>query len=386
MTDQATERFLELIRQSAQIQTMQNLVLSVPKGTDAEKIRCTMRKISENLCIQMEYKFSEGRVRQKNLPLDEFADAVQAELAVFARADLHDSGGSASLMRSKKGKRTLITHGTIGNGEKQSLAGNDRKKQYFLDGSEPFLYHLGISNDKGRVHDKKQAKFRQINRFLEQVQIILKELPVAGTLNVADLCCGKSYLSFAVYHYLVNVLKRDVEMDCMDLKESVMLDCARIASLCGFAKMHFQAGDVSKYTTDKPIHLLISLHACDTATDLVLERGITLGAKAILATPCCHRQLSRELDCPPLSFISRHPVLKYKLCDAATDALRILHLEACGYTCDALEFTDPEDTPKNVLIRAVRRGGVDYKKAAGNDAQARYQEALRYLTKVKSED
>jgi len=386
MTDHAEERFLELTLQSAQMQTLQNLVLSAPKGTDAEKIRCTMRNISENLCIQMEYKFSEGRVRQKNLPLDGFVDAVRTELAVFARADLHDSGGSASLMRSKKGKLTLITHGTIGSGKKQSLTGNDRKKQYFLDGSEPFLYHLGISNEKGRVHDKKQAKFRQINRFLEQVQIILKELPAAGTLHIADLCCGKSYLSFAVYHYLVNVLKRDVVMDCMDLKESVMLDCIRIASLCGFAEMHFQAGDVSKYTTDKPVHLLISLHACDTATDLVLDRGIALGAKAILATPCCHRQLSRELNCPSLSFISRHPVLKYKFCDAATDALRILRLEACGYTCDALEFTDPEDTPKNVLIRAVRRGGVDYKKAVGNDAQARYQEALRYLTGMKTED
>lgn len=386
MTDHAEERFLELTLQSVQMQTLQNLVLSAPKSTDAEKVRCTMRKISDNFCIQMEYKFSEGRVRQKNLPLDAFADAVQAELAVFARADLHDAGGSASLMRSKKGKLTLITHGTIGSGEKQSLKGNDRKKQYFLDGSETFLYYLGISNDKGRVHDKKQAKIRQINRFLEQVQIILKELPAAGTLYIADLCCGKSYLSFAVYHYLVNILKRDISMDCMDLKESVMLDCARIASLCGFAEMHFQAGDVSKYTTDKPVHLLISLHACDTATDLVLERGITLGAKAILATPCCHRQLSRELDCPSLSFISRHPVLKYKFCDAATDALRILRLEACGYTCDALEFTDPEDTPKNVLIRAVQRSTIDYKKAAGNDAQARYQEALRYLTGAKTED
>lgn len=386
MTDQVAERFLKLIQQSVQMQTLQNLVLSAPKGTDAEKIRCTMRKISKNLCIQMEYKFSEGRVRQKNIPLDGFVDAVQTELAFFARADLHDSGGSASLMCSKKGKRTLITHGTIGSGEKPSLTGNDRKKQYFLDGSEPFLYHLGISNEKGRVHDKKQAKFRQINRFLEQVQIILKELPVAGTLHITDLCCGKSYLSFAVYHYLVNVLKRDVLMDCMDLKESVMLDCARIASLCGFAEMHFQVGDVSKYTTDKPVHLLISLHACDTATDLVLERGIALGAKAILATPCCHRQLSRELDCPPLSFISRHPVLKYKLCDAATDALRILRLEACGYTCDALEFIDPEDTPKNVLIRAVRRDVVDYKKTVSKDAQARYQEALQYLTGTKTED
>lgn len=382
MTDTTTEQFLTLIRQATQMQTLQNLVLSIPKGADAEKIRCTLRKMSENLCVQMEYKYSEGRVRQKNLTLDAFLEVITPQLSVFARADLHDSGGSASLMRSKKGKLTLLTHGVIGSGEKQVLSGNDRKKQYILDGSEPFLYHLGISNEKGRVHDKKQAKFRQINRFLEQIQLILKELPSDGTLYIADLCCGKSYLSFAAYHFLVSIAGRDIVMDCVDLKESVMLDCARIATLCGFEGMHFQSGDVSQYTSDKPVHLLISLHACDTATDIVLERGIALGAKVILATPCCHRQLSRELDCPPLSFISRYPVLKYKFCDAATDALRILRLETEGYTCEALEFTDPEDTPKNVLIRAVLRDTIDYKKSGGARAQAHYQEALQYLTGI----
>lgn len=383
MTDSTIERFLSLIQKAIQMQTMQNVVLSAPKNGEVKKIYCTLRKISENLCIQAEYKCSEGRVRQKNLSADMFLKTIAAELETFARADLHDSGGSASLLCSKKGKITLIIHGAIGSGEKQALSGNNRDKKYILDGSEAFLYHLGIANEKGRIHDKKQAKFRQINHFLELIQSILKELPPDGTLYVADLCCGKSYLSFAAYYFFANILNRTVEMDCVDLKESVMLDCARIASLCSFTGMHFRTGDISKYTSDKAIHLLISLHACDTATDLVLDRGIALGAKVILATPCCHRQLSRKLDCSHLSFISRHPVLKYKFCDAATDALRILRLEACGYTCDALEFTDPENTPKNVLIRAVKRDTIDYKRSIGEDAQMRYRKAWNYLTQTE---
>lgn len=377
MTDKESVQFLTLIQRSVDMQTMRNLVLSAPKEGEVQKIRCTLRQLSGSLCVQMEYKCTEGRVRQKNFSPDAFVSAIQMELGAFSRADLHDSGGSASLLRSKKGKITLITHGAIGQGEKQTAMGNNRKKQYILDGSEAFLMHLGISNTQGRVHDKKQAKFRQINRFLELVQSIVQELPQTGLLHVADLCCGKSYLSFAVYHYLTHIQKRDVVMDCVDLKESVMQDCAQIAAQCDFTGMHFRAGDVSKFQTDTSIDLLISLHACDTATDLVLDRGIVLGAKVILATPCCHRQLSRELNCSSLSFIARHSVLKYKFCDAATDALRILRLEACGYVCDALEFTDPEDTPKNVLIRAIRRSSITNYKGAKEE---RYREAYFYLT------
>ncbi len=377
MTETKLVQFLSLIQQAVEMQTLQNVILSAPKEGEVQKIRCTLRQLSGGRCVQMEYKCTEGRVRQKNLSPDAFLNVIQEELGAFARADLNDSGGSASLLHSKKGKITLITHGQVGSGAKQSVVGNDRKKQHILDGSEPFLIHLGVSNARGRVHDKRQAKFRQINHFLEIVQGVVEKLPKSGMLHVADLCCGKSYLSFAVYYYLTSIQKRDVVMNCVDLKESVMQDCAQIAALCGFTGMHFRAGDVSKFQADAPIDLLISLHACDTATDLVLDRGVALGARVILATPCCHRQLSRELDCPPLSFIARYPVLKYKFCDAATDALRVLRLEACGYTCDALEFTDPEDTPKNVLIRGIRRGDLtDYKGVR----KAQYRAAYTYLT------
>lgn len=221
----------------------------------------------------------------------------------------------------------LSVRGSVGSGKPCEIYG-EKEKNYILDGSEDFLIHLGISDKSGRVHDKKQAKFRQINRFLEHVGDMMKHLPKDGVLRVADLCCGKSYLSFAVCYYLTRVLHREIIIDCVDLKESVMDFCRDIAEKCGFSEMTFTAGDVSKYSPDTAPDLVISLHACDTATDIVLERAAVLGASAVLATPCCHRSLSRALDCGELDFIARNSVLKSKFCDAATDALRILRLEA----------------------------------------------------------
>ena len=208
----------------------------------------------------------------------------------------------------------------------------------------------------------------------------MKYLPKEGIIRVADLCCGKSYLSFAVYYYLTRVLNREVSMDCMDLKESVMKYCAEIAGLCGFEGMNFAFGDVTKYEPANKPHLVISLHACDIATDIVLDRGIALSADVILSTPCCHRDLSRKLQCPDLDFIADHSILKSKFCDAATDALRILRLEACGYNCTAIELIDPDDTPKNVLIRAIRRKTVDYGGAIARNAEDKYKNAYLYLT------
>ena len=173
---------------------------------------------------------------------------------------------------------------------------------------------------------------------------------------------------------------RSVNMFCMDLKQSVMEYCADVAEKCGFKGMVFEAGDVNAYLTSQKPHLVISLHACDIATDIVLDKGSSLNADVILSTPCCHRDLSRRLDCADLDFISRHSILKSKFCDAATDALRILRLEACGYNCTAIELIDPDDTPKNVLIRAIKNNRIDYGGTVARAALEKYKNAHLYLT------
>ncbi|MDY3925462.1 MAG: SAM-dependent methyltransferase [Eubacteriales bacterium] len=194
-----------------------------------------------------------------------------------------------------------------------------------------------------------------MNRFLELVRDCLGHLPPAGPLRICDLCCGKSYLSFAVYHYFAKMLGRDVRMTGVDLKPDVIAYRTDVAQKLGFDGLKFLCGDVSRYEADGPVDLVISLHACDIATDFVLERAVAWRARVILSTPCCHHELNHRIDCPPLAFLTDHSMLRQKFCDAATDALRLKYLEAHGYTTAALELIDPEETPKNVMLRGVRR-------------------------------
>ncbi len=376
MIDAKSLEFGRLCAVSAENNTLKNFVLSSSKDPEVQKIKGTLRAVSGQNVVQLEYFCSEGRVRQENVSVGRLAEVISEKTEFFSRCDLNDSGGQASLMRSKKGKLTLVKHGNIGKGDKVEPIG-DRIKNYILKGDEEFLFYLGISDKNGRVHDKKQSKYRQINRFLEYVGDMMKYIPKDGTIYVADLCCGKSYLSFAVYYYLTKVLSREVFMDCMDLKESVMNYCSEIAQKCGFDGMHFSAGDVTGYEPANKPHLVVSLHACDVATDIVLERACTLGADVILSTPCCHRQLSRELDCEPLKFVSSNSVLKSKMCDALTDALRVLRLEAEGYKAEAVELIDPDDTPKNVLIRAHKNKNLSYGR---NNKIDEYKTAYKFLT------
>lgn len=372
--------FLKLAKKSAICSTLVSLVLSAPVSGDVLKIRGTLKLISGKKTVQLELHCTEGRMRHINAEPEKL-DEVLAPYAgvVFKRGEVIDNDGSAMLMISKKNKATVITKGKLKSKPVQSLdiapdVGNDRVKNHILTGTEEFLHYLGVSDKSGRVHDKMRPKFRQINRFCEQIRDIVKYLPKTGVIRCADLCCGKSYLSFAAYHYLANILGREVDMTCIDLKESVIDFCAKSASELRFDGMHFICDDIANYEPAEPPHLVISLHACDVATDIVLDSASSCRAGVILSTPCCHHDLFRKMNCPTLSFIEDRSILKQKFCDAATDAMRLLRLEAMGYRTDAIELIDPEETPKNVLLRGVLTGGYNEKKAA------EYKTAYEFLT------
>ena len=208
------------------------------------------------------------------------------------------------------------------------------------------------------MHDKKQGKFRQINRFIEHIEGVYDKLPKSGEISVYDLCCGKSYLSFAVYYYLTAVKKREVRMLGVDLKRDVISWCASLAQRLGYDGMRFICDDIAALPDDEAPDMVISLHACDVATDIVINRAIELGAKIILSTPCCHRYLNDKINAEALGFVTDYPHLKNKMCEAITDAIRLARLSAAGYKVSALELTDPENTPKNTLLRAVREDKV----------------------------
>lgn len=381
MTNEKIEAFSTLVKTSAVSGTLLNVVFHSPKSGDAVKAKGTLRSISGEVVLQIETALTEGRVRQKNLPLGTLDSALCEYFDIFSKADLNDASGSASLMISKKGAVTLIKKGRIGETKAAVVLhqSNDREKKHLLDGSEPFLYALGVSDENGRVHDKRQSKFRQICRFAEYIAEAEQKLKKDGALYVCDLCCGKSYLSFAAYHVLTEICGREVRMACVDLKESVMEYCANIAKQVSMDGMTFYAMDINDFVPAEKPDLVISLHACDVATDIVLNFASKYRADVILSTPCCHHQMNREMNCPTLDFIGSRPILRQKLCDAATDALRLLKLESEGYKTDATELIDPEETPKNVMLRAVRQKRFDPTSADAQAKLAEYRETYRFM-------
>lgn len=364
----------DLLTDAAGAGLLEKAVFSKCRDRAVVRIVLTLRLVRNNVVLQAEtFRQAEvaavsGKTKpvqagQENLPLDspsgQTRDRLTGLIAACDQINLITTAGNAEFRRSRNGAEILLGAAKVraaldaaqlpgGSAPRKiDIAGHDRVKQHILTGAEPFLIRLGVSDATGRVHDKKQPKFRQINRFLELIRDTESALPATGCLHICDLCCGKSYLSFAVYHYFTAIRHREVHMVGVDMKADVMDACNDIARDLGMTGLAFLCADISLYESDEPVDMVISLHACDTATDLVLGKAIEWKAKVVLSTPCCHHELNRTLNCPELEFIARHSLLRQKLCDAATDALRLARLEAAGYEVAALELIDPEETLKN---------------------------------------
>lgn len=376
MTDSTIGKALSDILVSAKDGKLQTAVVSKFPTGEINKVRIAPKDISRKRILQFEYFLTEGRLRHDNADETRAKELLCELVASGARQiDVNCADLTGVFMVSKKGKMSYVRRKKVSEAGPSECSSNDRKKDHIFTGCEEFLIELGVSDKSGRVHDKKQSKFRQINRFCESVGDIVKYLPHNREVNVADLCCGKSYLSFAVYDYLTRIVGMKVNMACVDLKKSVIDFCAATAEKLGFSGMHFICDDIWRFNAPEDLDLVISLHACDTATDAVLDFAVAHGAKVVLSTPCCQHEMFSLMDQKHLDFIAKHSILKQKLCSVATDALRCARLEACGYKVTAMELIDPEETPKNVLIRAVlRRPGIDLAKADY------YAEKYRFMT------
>ena len=372
----------EIIKKAARRGALKKAVLSKPSDKTVLRAVITQKTISQKRVLQIENFMRDNKALHKNITLED-TEALPDLLDGFLQINVITTVGDCELKRSKSGTVTLLgskkLEAALSENQIEALpeSGNNQKKSYILNGSEPFLKLLGVSDKNGRVYDKKQAKFRQINRFLEHIRDITKHLPAEGPLYVCDLCCGKSYLSFAAYHYLRHVLGREVIMSGVDLKADVIQYCNDVCEMLNFDTLKFYCCDISTYNPGFAPALVISLHACDTATDLVLENAMRWNARVILSTPCCHHELNHTINCPALSFVTDHSMLRQKLCDAATDALRLKLLEAHGYAVDALELIDPEETPKNILLRAIKKTTPD--SPAAKRAMEEYLTARQFL-------
>lgn len=299
----------------------------------------------------------------------------------YKQLDLQCSEYSFHVLVGKKGNISIKRNRQCS--VKKIDLSHDRKKQYILDGSEtiPFLVDLGIQTKDGKIVDKKRKKLAQINRFLEFIRDILPELRKrredGRPLRIIDFGCGKSYLTFAVYYYLSVRNRFDVRMTGLDLKEDVIRRCGELAVKYGYDNLHFSQGDIRSYEGEGGADLVISLHACDTATDFALAQAVQWGAGVILSVPCCHHELNRQIAGELLEPLFKYGILKERFAALLTDALRGSLLEQQGYDVQILEFIDMEHTPKNLLIRAVKR---DRAKAPGTGRpEERYEELCEAL-------
>lgn len=290
---------------------------------------------------------------------------------VFRQAQAETNGWTGQILCSKKGNvtvkkknKTMKINGAenravIENAWKQGLSHN-RKKNYILEEGKavPFLVDLGVQTKDGKTVSSRYDKFRQINRFLEFIEDILPKLDKSRESVIIDFGCGKSYLTFAMYYYLKELKGYPVRIIGLDLKEDVIRKCNELAVRYGYDKLNFYPGDIASFEGVDHVDMVVTLHACDTATDYALEKAVRWGASVILSVPCCQHELNGQMESELFDPLFRYGIIKERMAALYTDALRAEILEACGYRTQILEFIDMEHTPKNLLIRAVRQGGA----------------------------
>jgi hypothetical protein len=381
------KKLSELIILAVKKNALRRAVFSKSHDKALQKMVITLAVAHGRPALQAEFFHRDNKATHKNFQLTEELPTTLCELiGSFSQVNLLCVGGECEYRESKSGKTVLLGGdklkkylSALPDAQSNTLISAGKKeKSYILDGSEPFLRALDVSDENGRVYDRKQAKFRQINRFLELIRDVEDKLP-KGEIRICDLCCGKSYLSFAVYHYFANVKKYKVTMTGIDLKSDVIAYCSRVASALKFDGLEFICADIREYKTDELPQLVISLHACDIATDVVLQKAAEWNTDVILSTPCCHHEMNHNINCEALSFITEYSMLRQKLSDAATDALRLCRLEALGYSTAAIELIDPDETPKNIMLRAIRKKNFKIDSKEAKEALERYRAAKAFL-------
>lgn len=381
------QKLSQLILLAVKKNTLRRAVFSKPHDKALQKMVLTLSLAQGKPVLQAEFFHRDNKATHKNFHLtDDILDSLCALISPFSQVNLLCVGGECEYRESKAGKTILLGGdklekylNSLSNAENDALISSGKKeKSYILDGSEAFLRALDVSDENGRVYDRKQPKFRQINRFLELIRDVEDKLP-KDEIRICDLCCGKSYLSFAVYHYFANVKKYKVRMTGVDLKSDVIEYCSSVAKKLNFDGLEFICGDIREYKTDEIPQLVISLHACDIATDIVLMKAAEWNTDVILSTPCCHHEMNHNINCEALSFITEYSMLRQKLSDAATDALRLCRLEALGYSTSAIELIDPDETPKNIMLRAIRKKNFRKDSKEAKAALERYKAAKVFL-------
>ncbi len=337
--------------------SLTSLVLSRPRSRQgsARKISVSPVMVRGELVYQFASRF-EREETHENIAAENVSTKV-FELIGSQYRDCHlmTTDTDYQLRTNKKGRVRLSQ--SKSSRPAVTVTDHDRRKHHLIPDGQPcaFLEAIGVMTSDGRVKASRQKKFRQINRYLELVEHIIPNLPSDGRINVVDFGCGKSYLTFALHHLLTQIHGREVSIVGLDRKTDVLAECQQIAERLGLKGLRFEEGDIAAFDTTEPVHLAVSLHACDTATDDAIAQAVRWKSDVILAVPCCQHELARKVASDWLPGMQQFGILQERLATLLTDSLRAQALETVGYRTQVVEFIDMEHTAKNVLIRAVRR-------------------------------
>ena len=348
----------ELLEQCIQKNLIDLTISGLKKKNEELPVKIKVRPVA--MKDKIEYQVSEfiGRkVFHKNYKKDELKkkitdwmqeDYKQAQFTMTDATAQILSGKNSQTVKYKKCKEVRV----------QRDLSHNRTKRYILPEGTPvgFLIDLGVMTKEGKIVRQKYDKYRQINRFLEFVEDILPQLSKEREQTIIDFGCGKSYLTFAMYYYLKELKGYDIRIIGLDLKEDVIAHCNELKDKYGYGKLSFLVGDIASYTDVDAVDMVVTLHACDTATDYALAKAVQWGAKVILSVPCCQHEANRMMENELLQPVLQYGILKERMAAIMTDAVRANLLTAKGYDTQILEFIDMEHTPKNLLIRAVYTG------------------------------
>ena len=357
------EKVFELLKENFENKNITKCIFSNMKG-DYEYTKIIIKPliIKNNFVYQFE-QFKNNKAYHSNLTVEESIQKISTIIENFYQYVVFTTEADIQIIR---GKKDFNMKSTCNQKEICSLEHNKIKKYILEEGTPiPFLIRLGIMGEDGKVFKKSYDKFRQINKYLEFIDETIKELKnkkyIDTHIKAVDFGCGKSYLTFALHYYLKNIQNMTFEVIGLDLKKDVIEHCNQIAKDLNMENIEFLTGDIKDFNKLKNVDLIFSLHACNNATDYSLLKGLELGAKAILAVPCCQHEFNQKMSQNKKSEffafenpIGKHGILLEKFASLATDALRAQALELCGYKTQVMEFIDMEHTPKNILIRGIK--------------------------------
>lgn len=372
---------LEKILNDGINENLYQLTVSNPRNASgAEKLKIRPVLVKGKLEFQ-QTAYVGTKVFHENFSKDSLVEKLLIDFREnFKQGEMENKEFRATVLVSKKGRITIKTKKTTTTEREIDLSHNRAKKYILEEGIPvPFLVELGVQTKEGRIVKAKYDKFKQINRYLEFIRDVLPILPKDRTVNIIDFGCGKSYLTFAMYYYLKVLNKYDIRVIGLDLKDDVIETCNRLSKQFGYdGALKFIRGDISTFEGDYKPDMVVTLHACDTATDYALEKAVRWGASVILSVPCCQHEVNKQISCRELEPVLKYGILKERMSALITDAVRANLLEELGYDTQILEFIDMEHTPKNLLIRAVKR-----QKAAGIESEGSLPEQKKPATGPK---